>query len=189
VDSQARADLDTPNESPALDEGATEEGRRRRRRGRRGRRSGAGEDVNAARGDTAADELAFEAGNLPPSDDTPVPATPEPTAAAPLAPISTPVDALVDTASSSVAEAPPPALNAPVPAPALAVPAAMSLEELERIIANAGLIWIQTDAEKQARVAAEIVAAAPPLTLGRERPAPVVIEEGPLVQVETRQTT
>ncbi len=52
---------------------------------------------------------------------------------------------------------------------------------------SCGLEWINSDAEK-IRVAQESIAAQPqPIHVPRERPAPVLVDEGPLVLVETRR--
>ena len=52
---------------------------------------------------------------------------------------------------------------------------------------SCGLEWINSDAEK-IRLAQESIAAQPkPIHVPRERPAPQVIDEGPLVLVETRR--
>jgi len=99
-------------------------------------------------------------------------------------------------APSVVAEAPAPveAPAAPVaaPAPAAAAPVVvptytLALDELNAIAAGAGLSWVNSDAEK-VRVVQEAIAAEPkPVHVPRERPPVVVLDEGPLVLVETRK--
>ena len=52
---------------------------------------------------------------------------------------------------------------------------------------SCGLEWVNSDADK-IRVAQESMAAQPrAIHVPRERPAPLVIDEGPLVLVETRR--
>lgn len=66
-------------------------------------------------------------------------------------------------------------------------PYALPLQDLAQIAEACGLQWVNSDAEK-IRLAQEAIAAQPaPVHLPRERPAPVVIDEGPLVLVETRR--
>jgi len=59
--------------------------------------------------------------------------------------------------------------------------------QLQQIAQTAGLQWVNSDADKVAAVRAAIDAEPKPVHVPRERPAPVVIEEGPLVLVETRR--
>jgi ribonuclease E len=58
---------------------------------------------------------------------------------------------------------------------------------LEAIAQSSGLEWVNSNAERIAAVQAAIVAEPKPVHIPRERPAPVVIDEGPLVLVETRK--
>lgn len=85
-----------------------------------------------------------------------------------------------------------PAAAVAAPAPALA-PAAMvqafvlPADDLARLAEQAGLQWVNSDAEK-IRAAQEAIAREPrPLHVPRERPPLVQIDEGPLVLVETRK--
>ncbi|HMS26526.1 MAG TPA: Rne/Rng family ribonuclease [Burkholderiaceae bacterium] len=61
--------------------------------------------------------------------------------------------------------------------------------ELAEVANNSGLQWVGSDAAKvaaaQAAIAAE--AAAAPAHIPRERPAPMVIDSGPLIMVETKR--
>ena len=57
----------------------------------------------------------------------------------------------------------------------------------ELIADGAGLVWVNSDADKIAAAQAAIAAEPAPAPLGRE-PAPVVVvDDGPLVLVETRK--
>jgi ribonuclease E len=85
----------------------------------------------------------------------------------------------------------------PAAAPAAATPAArelprvqayaLPLDDLNQVASAAGLQWVNSDAEKVATVQAAIAAEPKPVHVPRERPAPVVIDEGPLILVETRK--
>jgi ribonuclease E len=63
----------------------------------------------------------------------------------------------------------------------------LSLPELQAIAQSSGLEWVNSDAVRIAAVQAAIAAEPKPLHVPRERPAPMVLEEGPLVLVETRK--
>jgi len=64
---------------------------------------------------------------------------------------------------------------------------ALPLSELNQIADGAGLQWVNSDLDKVAAVQAAIAAEPKPVHVPRERPAPVVIDEGPLILVETRK--
>ncbi len=66
-------------------------------------------------------------------------------------------------------------------------PYVLPLPDLEQIAQTAGLQWVNSDADKVAAVQAAIAAEPKPVHVPRARPAPVVIDEGPLVLVETRK--
>ena len=63
----------------------------------------------------------------------------------------------------------------------------LSLPELQAIAKSSGLEWVNSDAARIAAVQAAIAAEPKPVHVPRERPAPVVLDEGPLVLVETRK--
>jgi ribonuclease E len=88
--------------------------------------------------------------------------------------------------------------RAPVQAPATAatpvsqeLPKVRSFElplaQLNEVAQGSGLQWVNSDASKIAAVQAAIAAEPQPVRVQRERPAPVVIEEAPLVLVETKR--
>ncbi|MDD0838485.1 Rne/Rng family ribonuclease [Curvibacter sp. HBC61] len=129
-----------------------------------------------------------------------------PLAAAPVA------EALVNAVQAAPSEAPvspvaaaPVAAPAPAEAPAVAAPVApaaapavaealpkvtafeLPMAELQQIAESSGLQWVNSDADKVAAVQAAIAAEPKPVHVPRERPPVVVIEEGPLVLVETRR--
>lgn len=64
---------------------------------------------------------------------------------------------------------------------------ALPLDTLHGIAQASGLQWVNSDASKIAAVQAAIAAEPAPVRVPRERPAPVVIDAGPLVLVETRR--
>jgi ribonuclease E len=104
---------------------------------------------------------------------------------------ATPVQAsLIEAAMSQPAPEPAPVVTPPPPAPAPApVVEAFKLpmDELNAIASAAGLSWVNSDTDKIAAAQAAIAAEPAPAPLGRE-PAPMVlIDEGPLVLVETRK--
>lgn len=64
--------------------------------------------------------------------------------------------------------------------------APMQLSELAPVLDRAGLILVQTEAQRLAAVQAAIRAEVRPARVPRERPVLPPLDEGPLVQVETR---
>jgi ribonuclease E len=61
------------------------------------------------------------------------------------------------------------------------------MEGLQQLAQSSGLIWVNSDASKVAAVQAAISAEPQPVRVPRERPPAVVLNEGPLVLVETRK--
>jgi ribonuclease E len=64
---------------------------------------------------------------------------------------------------------------------------ALPTESLQQVAQSSGLQWVNSDANKIAAVQAAIAAEPKPVHVPRERPAPVVVDTGPLVLVETRR--
>ena len=87
----------------------------------------------------------------------------------------------------------PPVAPAPVArtrrsAPVVAAPAfELPLDNLHSIAESAGLQWVNSDAEKIRAVQAAMAAEPAPVHVPRERQPAPVIDEGPLVLVETRK--
>jgi len=81
------------------------------------------------------------------------------------------------------------------PAPAATVPPAMPavsafvlpVENLVTVAQSSGLQWVNSDPQKIAAVQAAIAAESTPVHVPRERPAPVVLDDAPLVLVETKR--
>ena len=107
----------------------------------------------------------------------PAPA-PAPAAAVAVAPVPTPVSA-------------PAPVAAPVAPVATGLPKveafALPLNELQQVAESSGLQWVNSDAAKFAAVQAAIAAEPRPVHVPRERPPVVVVNEGPLVLVETQR--
>ena len=63
----------------------------------------------------------------------------------------------------------------------------LPLADLQQIANGSGLEWVNSDADKVAAVQAAIAAEPKPVHVPRERAPVVVLDEGPLVLVETRK--
>jgi len=84
-----------------------------------------------------------------------------------------------------------PATAARVAATATAMPAVnafvLPLENLQTVAQSSGLQWVNSDPQKIAAVQAAIAAEPAAVHVPRERPAPVVMDDAPLVLVETKR--
>ncbi|MDP2408415.1 MAG: Rne/Rng family ribonuclease [Hydrogenophaga sp.] len=127
---------------------------------------------------------------------------------------SLPVESSPVAVEESVAEAAPvviepvPVLATPAPrpvaapavrtsAPAAVAPAprglpqvqayTVSIDELNQVAAASGLVWVNSDSDKVAQVQAAIAAEPKPIHVPREIKPAVILDEGPLVLVETRK--
>jgi ribonuclease E len=76
---------------------------------------------------------------------------------------------------------------APAAAPVRVEPYVLAIDDLNGIADSAGLIWVNSDAGKIRAVQEAIAAEPQPVRVPRERPSRVVVDEGPLVLVETRK--
>ena len=63
----------------------------------------------------------------------------------------------------------------------------LPMNELSDLAQRSGLSWVNSDADKVAAAQAAIAAEPVPVHVPRERKAAVVLDEGPLVLVETRR--
>ena len=63
----------------------------------------------------------------------------------------------------------------------------LPIPTLVELAQSAGLEWVNSDADKVAAVQAAIAAEPKPVHVPRERPPLVVLDEGPLILVETRR--
>ncbi|MEO5669671.1 MAG: ribonuclease E/G, partial [Ramlibacter sp.] len=101
-------------------------------------------------------------------------------------------DAHTAAQAAPQAAAMPPPVAAPQAAPVAAgLPKVQTfqlpVDQLVQVAEGSGLQWVNSDAEKIAAVQAAIAAEPHVPRIPRERPAPIVIDEGPLVLVETRR--
>jgi ribonuclease E len=64
---------------------------------------------------------------------------------------------------------------------------ALPIASLQEVASGSGLQWVNSDPSRIAAVQAAIAAEAKPVHVLRERPAPVVMDEGPLILVETKR--
>ena len=197
-------DATTGERSDAGDGG---EGRRRRRRGGRGRgRDGAdqaaelnaetaGELFDSNPAAAAAEETApLAAATAAPADaqvsPAPTPAvawaTPvaAPAAASAGAPTVIHAEASAQPAAAPVA---PNAAAAPVAPRAAAVPFVLPIDTLQTLATQAGLQWVHSDADKVAAAQVAIANTPKPVHVPRLPKPRVVLDEGPLVLVETRK--
>ena len=111
-----------------------------------------------------------------------------------------PALASADSVAADTAPAPVAAIIVPVAA-AVAAPAPaasagglpkvqaydLPLQDLAQVAENSGLQWVNSDALKIAQARAAMAAEVKPIQVPRERPAPVVAQEAPLVLVETKR--
>lgn len=78
--------------------------------------------------------------------------------------------------------------SAPVAAPVqAAVPYHLATDSLSALAASAGLQWVQSDGAKISAVQAAMAAEPAPVRLPREPRRQVLVDDGPLVLVETRK--
>lgn len=64
---------------------------------------------------------------------------------------------------------------------------ALPQDDLIQVAQSSGLQWVNTNADSVAKVQAAIAAEAAPVHVPRERAAPVSLDTGPLVLVETKR--
>jgi ribonuclease E len=140
---------------------------------------------------------------------TPEPVTPvvvsEPAAVAPVAvaPVQAPAAPIAPVVvPPAVAPVAAPAPRAERPAPVAAATVAqvpgsrslpkvqsfsLSIDSLNQVAQSSGLEWVNSNADKVAQAQAAIAAEPKPIHVPREPKPPVVLDEGPLVLVETRK--
>lgn len=174
---EAPANADVANSAPSTEAGTEAPGQgQRRSRDRYGReRRPRGERTER----TSMEDSSATAGAQDSAAATPD--APAPEAHAPSAPVA-----------PMAAQAPAPAVVEPkAPAPVAAMPRVhaftLPIETLAHVAESSGLQWVNSDAAKVAAVQAAIAAEPLPVHVPRERPAPVVLDEGPLILVETKR--
>jgi ribonuclease E len=166
----------------AAESGEREANRRRRRRGGRGRNRGeAGPAEPGAPGEESSDELETDLG-----PDT----EPSPDAAAAAAEHA-PSRSGVEPARVAAPVPQPPQAREPIVVRPAALPRAepyrLPITELNAVAASAGLEWVHSDAQKVQAVQAEIAATPAPARVPRAPKPPVVVDDGPLILVETKK--
>jgi ribonuclease E len=114
----------------------------------------------------------------------------EPVAVAPVSVEAPPAEA--EVAPAPVAYVAPVAAPAPISAPAAVVAApvqafVLPTDSLQAVAEAAGLQWVNSDADKVRAVQAAMASEPAPVHVPRERPPLKVVDEGPLVLVETRK--
>ena len=187
ADAQPSPDVDVNAQAPAShnDNGETREKRQRdrygRERGPRGERSEREERPDLRIPAQAA--VQYDT-----SGEAPAAAQEAVSAPAAVAALTAPIVQPVRAAA--------PAPAAKVATPAQAVPAermpkvtsyTLPTETLVDVAQSSGLQWVNSDADKIATVQAAIAAETKPVFVPRERPAPVRIDNSPLVLVETKR--
>jgi ribonuclease E len=101
----------------------------------------------------------------------------DPAPAAAPTPVSVPVVPVVPATAAATSTSAMPSVQAFV----------LPLDELAAVAQSSGLNWVNSDAAKIAAVQAAIEAEPKPVHVPRQRPAPPVLDEGPLVLVETQR--
>jgi len=212
----APADQDQPLVSGDTDaqsaegDAANEDGRRRRRNRRGGERrertEGQADGVEAAESVDRAERTDVSAHNagdaidtveqtaqVSPPQEVPAPASAEPVAVeAPATPVAQPEEA-PSPAEQPVAQtlAPVALVEPDAAASAITAPAAVAfllpMDDLQAIAQGAGLEWVNSDEEKIRAVQQAIASEPKPVHVPRERKPAVVLDEGPLILVETRK--
>ena len=144
--------------------------------------------------------LPVEAASVPVVNEAPVsapvaaPVALAPTAVEPVAPALEIAPEIAPVAAPVVAPAPAPKPAAPT---VTAAPAArglpkvasfsLPLEDMQQVAQSSGLEWVNSNADKVAQVQAAIAAEPKPVHVPREPKPAVVLDQGPLVLVETRK--
>jgi ribonuclease E len=63
----------------------------------------------------------------------------------------------------------------------------LPVADMQAVAQSSGLEWVNSNPERVAAVQAAIAAEPKPVHIPRERPPVVVLDEGPLILVETRK--
>ena len=63
----------------------------------------------------------------------------------------------------------------------------LPVADMQAVAQSSGLEWVNSNPERVAAVQAAIAAEPKPVHIPRERPPAVVLDEGPLILVETRK--
>ncbi len=201
-DSQANAQTEsTAQDKERQDESNGSPERRERRsrdrygRDRRERNANTDNNTDSATGEKSQAEVSASTGQS--QDEAPVTRSYFDRAAGSATPVSSASNSVSDTAQASTsAQSVPASASAPesksaAKAPAAGLPKVQAFElpiaSLIQVAEGSGLQWVNSDPDKIAQVQAAIAAEPKPVHVPRERPPAVVLDEGPLVLVETRK--
>ncbi|WP_137919873.1 Rne/Rng family ribonuclease [Hydrogenophaga sp. 2FB] len=136
---------------------------------------------------TATPEPAAPVAAAEPAPVAPVIAVAAPVAA-PAAPVAAPVAPRAqERAPAAPVAAAPVAAAAPVRGLPKVQPYALSINDMNQVAQASGLEWVNSNAEKVAQAQAAIAAEPKPVHVPREPKPAVVLDDGPLVLVETRK--
>ena len=99
---------------------------------------------------------------------------------------SVPAPETAQPTEQSVAPAAAPVATSPLRMPSVTA-YALPVDALAEVANSSGLNWVNSDAGKIEAAQAALAALPRPVHIPRERPAPVVLDDSPLVLVETRR--
>lgn len=150
-------------------------------RGRRGRGDRPRRERRPERDETVQAEAHADVADAAPAAESPAPQV---TAAA--EPVNTTADAIAAEPVTG-GELPPVEAVEMVAAAPVAEPYVLPMTDLQAIAQAAGLEWVNSDADKVRAVQEAIAAEPKPVRVPRERKPAVVLDEGPLILVETRK--
>jgi ribonuclease E len=201
-DSQANAQTEsTAQDKERQDESNGSPERRERRsrdrygRDRRERNANTDNNTDSTTGEKPQAEVSASTGQS--QDEAPVTRSYFDRAAGSATPASSASNYVSDTAQAgSSAQSVPASASVPesksaAKAPAAGLPKVQAFElpiaSLIQVAEGSGLQWVNSDPDKIAQVQAAIAAEPKPVHVPRERPPAVVLDEGPLVLVETRK--
>ena len=165
--------------APVEDNGAPRaerEGGRRRGRGGRNRREGR----EAEGGERPLDSAAEAQDEAPPQPEAPAQ---QPAVLAEV-PVEAPAEVVAERVAAPAAPVEP---VVPAAAPARAEAFALPIDDLRALAASAGLEWVNSDAERILVVQQAMANEPKPVHVPRQPRPRVVIDDGPLVLVETRK--
>jgi len=205
-DSQSSGQTESTSQDAERQDGTNGSPERRERRSRdrygrdrRERNVNTDNNIDAATGENPQAEVSASTGQT--QEEAPVTRSYFDRAASSAIPASSAANSGADAgqASTSVstsvqaapAPAPAPESKSAAKAPAAGLPKVQAFElpiaSLIQVAEGSGLQWVNSDPEKIAQVQAAIAAEPKPVHVPRERPPAVVLDEGPLILVETRK--
>ena len=193
---EARAqDAERQDDSNGTPERRERRSRDRYGRDRRERNANTDNNTDTAAGENPQAEVSASTGQT--QEDAPVTRSYFDRAASSATPSSSAANSDSETgqastsANTSAQAAPAPEPKSAAKAPTASLPKVQAFElpiaGLIQVAEGSGLQWVNSDPEKIAQVQAAIAAEPKPVHVPRERPPAVVLDEGPLVLVETRK--